>query len=895
MIKKLFSLYLLTCCLLQPLEAKINMKALKGVTATFEPGCEHYSPALGMAATESGLIDNLRFFNVEFNETKGLERRYIEDKAPEGDAMAALILILFPSPAGQLNTQTLGDRSFGGAVSNPKTVALLLNYCYEIEKGGKVDNRQTEKTLLKTLEFKNKKSAKKTLQALLQGIQGALALEASETTCYPKNTTQQVLNAFFWQHFNTRQDIKTLLENLSMVDKAKLEDFDEKDKISEKDHEAIASKPNRDYDDIVAQIVHERASSALPYPCGSNPVSNGKCHCYDRKTDALDAKSPPFADCTEVMLRHLFSMCLYNKQTQDWDLSTLKALPKNAYLKKLIAFYDKPINPEDRSFTPDDIDNGSILTRSAWNRVVADLNAEENNGILYAKTNNELQSGFVNTINALSVILGLSQEPQPDFDENKPEATHAWVKTCFEKIFKAINDKYDYTVDVDKKLTAYNGDKRTLSGTFNIKVMHAKQVLFCFALMSSYDVHTEVILCLVASTHPAKNAFSMPLKPNTTEESFNLLVNKAEPSCALYRFLRKKITDNNEIIKLSERVFELISNPAYANAVKIPTFKILSNAINGLSWDDPHVMLRATSAIRGIITPLRVRMGAKFTTEALPSYAEIFKMVLPPVLHHLNQFDHTSEWIYHEGIYRNNLFIPAIQKCPESILWPVEELHLLENYKDAEAIKINLKGQTDDTIDLSSLREFPNLKQLMLCNKIDRKDRKDTPIHAVIGLDGLKIETLTLRNLKNVKLPYLENVHKLVLENSGKHEGLEALPVTDLTVRLSDIPSYRNLKTVEIYMPSEQKLATLLDSNKEIEAIKILNVMAFSKLTLSNANALKHIVFGKLVDDLEITLKNLPQLETVTLPSYIPESNLKLEGCNPNINRSDANEEDWRP
>lgn len=117
-------------------QARIPSVAFKGVTSYFQKGKEFYSPTIGITAIESGLIHNLRFygnFTSAYDEL-GHKRLYVNDKA--NDPVWQVLFILFPSPAGNLAVETTSPHNFGKHVVSPKTVALLLNYVYQIRTKG---------------------------------------------------------------------------------------------------------------------------------------------------------------------------------------------------------------------------------------------------------------------------------------------------------------------------------------------------------------------------------------------------------------------------------------------------------------------------------------------------------------------------------------------------------------------------------------------------------------------------------------------------------------------------------------------------------------------------------------------------------------------------------------
>src|SRR5204862_1573913 len=82
-------------------------------------------------ALTSGLIEDLRFYNVDASLDGAGKREYIKDKAPAGDHVMEIVRILFPSPAGQLTTETVAADNFG-KYCQPKHVAALLNFAHAV-------------------------------------------------------------------------------------------------------------------------------------------------------------------------------------------------------------------------------------------------------------------------------------------------------------------------------------------------------------------------------------------------------------------------------------------------------------------------------------------------------------------------------------------------------------------------------------------------------------------------------------------------------------------------------------------------------------------------------------------------------------------------------------------
>lgn len=121
--------------------ARIPTVAFKGVTKYFQRGKEFYSPTMGITAIEIGLIHNLRFYGnftpaykIDSNGTPTHHPEHIRDTS--NDPIWKVLYFLFPSPAGNLATETESPHNFGKHVKSPATIALLLNYTYQLRETG---------------------------------------------------------------------------------------------------------------------------------------------------------------------------------------------------------------------------------------------------------------------------------------------------------------------------------------------------------------------------------------------------------------------------------------------------------------------------------------------------------------------------------------------------------------------------------------------------------------------------------------------------------------------------------------------------------------------------------------------------------------------------------------
>ena len=123
------SLVLTAFALSMSLQANISPLAFNGIFKCFKPGYEMYAPNFGCAALQTGLVNALRFYTVIPGDKDAAGRRlWINDKAPQDDPVAALTLLLFPSPAGNLTAMTSHPENIGRALT-VHDVAQLLNFC----------------------------------------------------------------------------------------------------------------------------------------------------------------------------------------------------------------------------------------------------------------------------------------------------------------------------------------------------------------------------------------------------------------------------------------------------------------------------------------------------------------------------------------------------------------------------------------------------------------------------------------------------------------------------------------------------------------------------------------------------------------------------------------------
>ncbi|HBG33974.1 MAG TPA: hypothetical protein DDX01_01235, partial [Holosporales bacterium] len=207
--------------------AKLPPTAFKNVTRHFRKGKEAYSPTLGMAALETGLVENIRFFGP-FTHKFDAEGQRAYHKDTSTDPLWKIVKILFPSTGGALTTDSGANTNLGRYVKNPKVIAILLQFTDDVRIGKKHNIDTVAESILGVLTLPDEKKSKiksnlrtQTVKPLLKSIQDSIQEEEKEKSLFPKYTTEQIIEAFFVYKFDKQKDIQTLIEALpeTMIDK----------------------------------------------------------------------------------------------------------------------------------------------------------------------------------------------------------------------------------------------------------------------------------------------------------------------------------------------------------------------------------------------------------------------------------------------------------------------------------------------------------------------------------------------------------------------------------------------------------------------------------------------------------------------------------------------------
>ena len=327
-----------------------------------------------------------------------------------------------------------------------------------------------------------------------------------------------MIEAFFCYKFDKQSDIKELIEALpdEIVDHDILFPQSE-DYFTEKDVEEILKTPSEepfDMDDMFALLLGTGGifNSPTPYRAGVSPLSNGPTKWYDRKEDKFIESNKPFADCAEITARHFLNLILFDPLTRTFNLDPLKKIqaslaekfpersntdPKAA-IDHLIDFYEKKQPPIMANA-------GDIDTRSAFNRVIGDLNVIPGGPpITYVKGTNELETGALNFIQAFQKILSLDLPNTPPATAS--EVDHqSWAKKAFQTLFTTLHPTRTYELNFNQ--TRWSQELKDLYGKINIKVRDesSKKELFDFAYSTTPKSHSEIMGLKSYGTAPKIN------------------------------------------------------------------------------------------------------------------------------------------------------------------------------------------------------------------------------------------------------------------------------------------------------------------------------------------------------------------------------------------------------
>lgn len=211
--KVLYALSTLLSALSSPgAYAKIPPTAFKGVTKCLKEKKEHFSPTLGEAALDSGLIYNLRFYG-NFTAAKSAEgiRQYQNDTSE--DSLWNMVKILFPSTGGQLSTEANHPMAFGRLMNTSEAASLLLNFVNNVRDGklNEALENELKDDLFKSMTGKTRVESLEKARDALEEKLGVIRLEGRQSSL--GNIKSKLLAAIQGIENPSKKETKIKLDN----------------------------------------------------------------------------------------------------------------------------------------------------------------------------------------------------------------------------------------------------------------------------------------------------------------------------------------------------------------------------------------------------------------------------------------------------------------------------------------------------------------------------------------------------------------------------------------------------------------------------------------------------------------------------------------------------------
>jgi hypothetical protein len=910
--------------------ARISPLAFKGVTEHFKKGKEFYSPTLGMAALESGLIYNLRFYG-NFKAGKD-ERGRVYHKDISDDPTWNLVKLLFPSNGGTLTVESQHVGNFGRYVNMPKAVALLLNYVYKVRKQNNLSYNATEdlNDILKIVEESIPHTApteqkqydkliepvKKTIISLLDYIKKSINEE--KKGFYPKYTTEQIILAFFCEKFDSQTDIWQLLKDLDskeIIDKVPTSNAEAL--LEPKDIELIIKTPTfNSIDDIYALANADIFERIIPYKAQTTPTSNGSAKAYYRMMNRQTEET--FPDCVEVTIRHIFNLMLYNRRDRGFDLSKIKQYLNSKSLltqelrdnwENLKDFYDNQSTASANS--------GSFDMRSRWNKIVGDLNGMQQGDkihYLHKVTNGdyeyELNSGFINIINVFDKALELNL---PCIEINKATLNDkiSYIEASFKTIFLTINpnqkESYNFEFQALKEGLNTVGapdvygrlvvtvkdeqDKDLFSFTMEIAQRHSElKELKVLKLGSLQDKFQQVKLL----PRNLKNVLQL----DTAHESLLLLLPQQQKLHNLYKLYPKIIEDSDAIIEVLKFIStEIKVQDYYSN--------ILINLLGKVSWDDQETIKKVSPFIKILGTyykPIQEHVKGLYVGGKSGLTLDNVKEINPQLEYLIVASSGNVTEINLAGLGNlRNLIVSDSRIVAINNLDLCKELEMIDLSDTSKLQEISLSGLTKlkalylmkSTIGaIHNLYECVSLERVGLSNteklktisleglyNLKELDLSASKLEAISNLDECKVlevlnlsqtqnlQGISLKGLIKLKELYLKESKVVVINKLEECAALEKLSLSD-TQLLQEISLKGLIKLKEIYL-KKSRIGTINHLNECI---------VLEKLSLSDTQELHEISLNGLVNLKKLYLKNSKIHTIVSLDECKELEMLELSG-----------------
>jgi hypothetical protein len=709
-----------------------------------------------------------------------------------------------------------------------------------------------------------------TVNSILKNVQQSIELEPQ--SIYPLYTTEQLILAFFCEKFNDQKDIWTLMESLDdsiIVDKATLavalpglltkNDVENMARLLPLGGEELKGE-DIGLDEIFALANASIFEMLTPYKPAADLLSNSTTYPYNRKEN-IPVKNVTFQDCVEISMRHIMNLLLYDAETRTFDIEGLKqrltknGTPPSSYFKNLETFY-----VGDKFFTgqkPDQANDGSLVTRSQWNKVVGDLNnipnipeapaqaaaaaakgavvAQAAHPIAYAKTvggaQYELYPGFINFVVVFDKLLGgdhVRKLPaRLNLDNGK-----VWLEKSLNELFMLINPKHQYDFNFDKDFWISEGE---LKGTIHITATNNQtKQSFSFDFYSSsghaatrnlttsqeeniqnYDKHIQSFL----QTKGLQNPLWDPLWLITKSKGFG------HP---LYQLFKGAIADNNARIEALKTIRDQHQgwNGWLSGGREKPLRTIINNILNNVGWDDAQVL----NKIRPVIESLLFTSNNHQLVDSIGSN--------PKVQQYIKLVDVSF------------LFTPSA----------VERMKYLPNVHEVVIEKV---------ITDINFNDYPGDLSWITSMKSSSGGSRFTNEANVKTIKGIE----KVSELRILDLNYMKSLESLTLVNNPKLEILQLSNSAIERISLEGLPTLRKLDFLHI---NSLKSLTLDDSLSQLKELTVTGVDAIEHMSLEGLSELSNVSLKDIKSLKSLTVNNNPALKTLGLTgSAIKHINLK--------------------
>lgn len=870
MLKKLLAL----CFISIRLFGVIPTTSINNLYQPFDSiGKPYLNPTLGFIFSNR-LADQLRKYGIykSLSDDKG-NRIYSRDQGLDG--VFQLIRLLFPSTGGTLSTISTANDNFSNILnggSSKEQINLIIEMLTNIDKLRQNQNQDqkcldTDNKSSQAYNFPSKKRQHRNqcFKQLNEAILNAINLE--NTGFYPKYFVEQIILGFFWQQFNTIQDLEMLVNKmLSFFSMSSLKN-DESNATSpfipwknqpftlDKLHNlqtAMEQNPNILLNpEELLQLAYFPMffEKSTPYINGENLISNGLSNPY-QQTGTLDSQAAPFADCVETVIRQLTNIVFYDASRNQFDKDAILAC-KNPALEE---FYGLNLNPKVTPNKPfqslQAVNDGSISIRSAWNAVVADLNNPPGNiandvflPITYNRNglgqktdnsienNNELASGFINIANVLSRILGkplINKENYAKWIANPQESIDE-LQEIFQNLLNNNTVEISLTSESLEDLDS-NRPQQDLYGSlfFTIGEDQAAQSFELYVISSHAQLYNNTPIRDDQQNIPLNN-----VELTHTWQSLKLLLPEWQETISLqaepyvYNLYSQPMQDNFDKLAFLNKLVKIPVN-SFIRDIKTT---IYPQILNEIAWQDDEVVDQGWKTVLNLLK----QKWPNGKSLDIPKTNNDFFNHNP--IEHFIQEDIKSLSTMDKDVKSLGLF--SILDC--------RYIPTLSNFSKLERLKIyNLP-------ELKSLPPIPN---------------SVTEMEIFFSCSELKTIDLTYSNIKRLSLNHLPLLQTINLPQNLVELNIENCPACSLN-SLSDKPKLQSLTLAKQHninqlpeLPNSLTELVITDcsklNNDFINQLTI-NCPNLNRLTLNNINNLS--LLSNLPNSLmELEINNCPNI-----------------------------------